>query len=339
LPRRKSTSGWGIILFLSGCALRQEKIRAMWKAPLRGFLLVLVVAAVAILSLALWARYTVYDQDQFVSVVGGLSTDPAIQQVAVTRSMAEIDNQVAIQTAKQGLSPTIAITYQMFRPQIEQGIITALNSPAYKPYWVAALRQLHGPLTDLLKGNDTPNLKQTGNQIQINLYPAYELALQNLGPQVTTLLDQLQLSPDNLWFTVLEGDQLAQVQRYVRLFNRMLAVAIIVSVLAAIGYVLLSSRKLRAMGWLLLAIGLGLLIQRFALQYGKEQLVNALSDPNERSAAQVFYDTLVGDLRRFELYALIVGIGVAVAIFLVDYFMVQKKLQEVDATVESGTPA
>jgi hypothetical protein len=227
----------------------------------------------------------------------------------------------------------------MFRPQIEQGIITALNSPAYKPYWVAALRQLHGPLTDLLKGNDTPNLKQTGNQIQINLYPAYELALQNLGPQVTTLLDQLQLSPDNLWFTVLEGDQLAQVQRYVRLFNRMLAVAIIVSVLAAIGYVLLSSRKLRAMGWLLLAIGLGLLIQRFALQYGKEQLVNALSDPNERSAAQVFYDTLVGDLRRFELYALIVGIGVAVAIFLVDYFMVQKKLQEVDATVESGTPA
>ena len=92
-----------------------------------------------------------------------------------------------------------------------------------------------------------------------------------------------------------------------------------------------SSRKLRAEGWLLLAIGVGLLIQRFALEYGKRQLVEALKDTNERSAAQVFYDTLVGDLRQFELYALIVAIGVAVAIFLVDYFMVQKKLQEVDA--------
>lgn len=311
--------------------MRQEKIRAMWKAPLRGFLLVLVVAGVAVLSLALWARYTVYDQDQFVSVVGGLSTDPAIQQVAVARLMTEIDNQVATQTAAQGLSPTVSITYQMFRPQIQQGIIQALNSPAYKPYWIAALKQLHGPLTDLLKGNDTPYLKQTGNQVQVNLYTAYELAQQNLPPQALQLLQQVNISSDNLWVTVLEGDQLARVQRYVKLFNRTLALAIIVLVLSAIGYVLLSSRKLRAVGWLLLAIGVGLLIQRFALEYGKRQLVEALKDTSERSAAQVFYDTLVGDLRQFELYALIVAIGVAVAIFLVDYFMVQKKLQEVDA--------
>ncbi len=206
-----------------------------------------------------------------------------------------------------------------------------MNSPAYKPYWIAALKQLHGPLTDLLKGNDTPYLKQTGNQVQVNLYTAYELAQQNLPPQALQLLQQVNISSDNLWVTVLEGDQLARVQRYVKLFNRTLALAIIVSVLSAIGYVLLSSRKLRAVGWLLLAIGVGLLIQRFALEYGKRQLVEALKDTSERSAAQVFYDTLVGDLRQFELYALIVAIGVAVAIFLVDYFMVQKKLQEVDA--------
>jgi hypothetical protein len=308
----------------------------MWRAPLRGFFLVLVVASVAILSLAHWARYTVYDEHQFVSVVGGHSTDPAIQQVAVTRLMAEIDNQVTVQTAKQGLSPQIAITYQMFRPQIQQQITTALNSPAYKPYWIQAIRELHTPLTSLLKGNDTPNLKQTGNQVQLNLYPAYELASQNFGPQVTTLLAQLNLSPDNLWFTVLEGDQLAQVQRYVRLFNRMLAVGIIVSVLAGIGYVLLSSRKLRAMAWLLLAIGLGLLIQRWALQYGKQQLVDALKDSDERAAAGVFYNTLVGDLRHFELYALIVAIGTAVVIYIVDRFMLQKKLQDVDAAVQPG---
>lgn len=303
----------------------------MWKAPLRGFLLVLVVAGVAILSLALWARYTVYDEDQFVSVVGGLSTDPAIQQVAVERLMAEIDKQVATQTAAQGLSPTISITYQMFRPQIQQGIITALSSPAYKPYWIQALRELHDPLANLLQGNDTPNLIQTGNQVQVNLYPAYQLAQQNFGPQVNELLAQLNLSPDNLWFTVLQGDQLAEVQRYVRLFNRMLAVGIIVSLLSAIGYVLLSSRKLRAMAWLLLAIGLGLLLQRFALEYGKEQLVESLKAANERNAAQVFYDTLVGDLRQFELYALIVAIGAAVVIYLVDYFLVQKQLREADA--------
>jgi hypothetical protein len=320
-----------------GPASHQEKVRAMWKAPLRGFFLVLVVAGVAILSLALWARYTVYDEDQFVSVVGGLSTDPAIQQVAVTRLMAEIDNQVATQTTAQGLSPSIAITYQMFRPQIEQGIVTALNSPAYKPYWIQALRELHAPLTALLKGDDTPNLKQTGNQVQVNLFPAYELAQQNFGPQVTALLAQVNLSADNLWFTVLEGDQLAQVQRYVRLFNRMLAVGIIVSLFSALGYVLLSNRKLRAMAWLLLAIGLGLLIQRFALQYGKQQLAESLKDPNERNAAQVFYNTLVGDLRRFELYALIAAFGVAVAILLIDYFMVQKNLRELDATVQRGT--
>lgn len=305
----------------------------MWRAPLRGFLLVLVVAGVAILSLALWARYTVYDEDQFVSVVGGLSSDPAVQQVAVTRMMAEIDQQIATRTAEQGLSPSIAITYQMFRPQIETGIVTALNSPEYNPYWIEAIRQLHRPLTDLLKGNDTPNLKQTDNEVQVNLYPAYQLAQQNLPPQAVALLAQVNIASDSLWITVLKGDRLVQIQDYVRLFNRLLAVGIIVSVLSAIGYVLLSSRKLRAMGWLLLAIGIGWLIQRAALELGRRQLVDALKNPDERSAAQVFYDTLVGDLRQFELYALIVAVVVGVAIYLIDRFMVQKQIQEADAAV------
>lgn len=307
----------------------------MWRAPLRGFFLVLVVAGVAILSLALWARYTVYDEDQFVSVVGGLSTDPAVQAVAVDRMMTEIDRQITTQTAAQGLSPTIAITYQMFRPQIEQSIVTALNSPQYKPYWIEALRQLHGPLTDLLKGNDTPYLKQTGNQVQINLQSAYVLAQQNLPPQAVQLLDQVNLGSDDLWITLLEGDTLSRVQEYVRLFNRTLALGIIVTVLAAIGYVLLSSRKLRALAWLLLAIGLGLLIQRFALEYGKRQLVDALDNANERGAAKVFYDTLVGDLRDFELYALITAVVVAVVIFLGDRYMLRQNPREANPAIEA----
>ena len=111
----------------------------MWKAPLRGFLLVLVVAGVAILSLGLWARFTIYDQDQFVQVVSGLSSDPAVQQAAIERTMAEIDRQIQERTATQALSPTIALTYEMFRPQIEAGIMQALQSPQWQPIWNQAL--------------------------------------------------------------------------------------------------------------------------------------------------------------------------------------------------------
>ncbi len=311
----------------------------MWRAPLRGFFLVLVVAGVAVLSLALWARTTVYDEDQFVAVVGGLSTDPAVQAVAVDRVMTEIDQQIAQRTATQGLSPAVTITYQMFRPQIQQGIVAALESPTYKPYWIQALRELHGPLTDLLKGNQTPTLKQTGNQVQVNLYSAYELAQANLPPQVLRLLDQLEISSDSLWVTVLEGDQLARIQQYVRIFNRALGVGIIVSVLSAMGYVVLSSRKLRAIAWLLLAVGVGLAIQRYALEIGKQQLVESLTDATERNAAQVFYDTLVGELRQIEFYALVVAIGAAVSIYLADRFIVQKKLRENDRAVALDSPA
>jgi len=311
----------------------------MWRAPLRGFFLVLVVAGVAILSLALWARNTVYDENQFVAVVGGLSTDPAVQSVAVEQIMTELDRQIAERSATQGLSPTITITYQMFRSQIESGLVSALQSPAYQPYWIESLRQLHGPLTDLLQGNSTPYLKQTGNQVQVNLYSLYALAQQNLPSQALQLLDQIDISSDSLWITVLEGDQLAQVQRYVRLFNSTLALGIIVSVLAAVGYVLLSNRKLRAVTWLALAIAVGLALQRYALELGRRQLVDALRDGNERSAAQVFYDTLVDDLRQFELYALIVAVAVAVAIYLADRFLVQKKLREEDRAVALESPA
>lgn len=303
----------------------------MWRAPLRGFFLVLVVAGVAILSLALWARNTVYDENQFVAVVGGLSTDPAVQSVAVEQIMTALDQQIAERAATQGLSPTVAITYQMFRPQIESGMVSALQSPAYQPYWIEALRQLHGPLTDLLQGNSTPYLKQTGNQVQVNLYSAYTLAQQNLPPQALRLLDQLDIPQDSLWITVLEGDQLAQVQRYVRLFNSTLALGIILSLLSAIAYVLLSNRKLRAVAWLALAIGVGLALQRYALELGRRQLVDALRDSNERSAAQVFYDTLVGELRQIELYALIVAVAAAGVIYIVDRFVVQKRAAKTGA--------
>jgi hypothetical protein len=305
----------------------------MWKAPLRGFLLVLVVAGVAILSLGLWARYTVYDQDQFVSVVGGLSTDPAVQQVAIERTMSEIDRQIEQRTATQALSPTIAITYEMFRPQIETEVTRALQSPQWQTIWIQALRELHGPLTDLLKGHDTPYLKQTDNQVQVNFFPLYEQARARLTGQPLALLDQLNLTRDNLWVTFVQGDTLAQVQQYVRLFNRILAVGIIVSVLSAVGYVLLSSRKLRAMVWLFLAIGLGWLIQRFALEFGKQQLINALEEDSQRNAAQRFYDTLVGDLRTFELWALIIAGVTALVIFLFDRYYMQKKVNEPDAAI------
>lgn len=305
----------------------------MWKAPLRGFLLVLVVAGVAILSLGLWARYTIYDQDQFVEVVGGLSTDPVVQQVAIERTMSEIDRQIEERTASQALSPTIAITYQMFRPEIEAGITEALQSPQWQPIWIQALRELHGPLTDLLKGNDTPYLVQTDNEIQINFFPLYEQAKTQLEAQGITLLDQLALTRDDLWISLLKGDTLVEIQDYVKLFNEILAVGIIVSVLAGIGYVLLSSRKLRAMAWLLLAIGAGWLIQRIALEIGRRQLVDALQDGNQQDAAQRFYDTLVGDLRSFEVWALIAAVVVAVAIYVFDRFYMQKKVNEPDAAI------
>ncbi len=305
----------------------------MWKAPLRGFLLVLVVAGVAILSLGLWARYTIYDQDQFVEVVSGLSSDPVVQQVAIERTMAAIDQQIQERTASQALSPTIAITYQMFRPEIEAGITQALQSPQWQPIWIQALRELHGPLTDLLKGHDTPYLVQTDNEVQINLFPLYEQAKIQLDAQGITLLDQIALTRDDLWISLLKGDTLVQVQDYVRLYNQLLAVGIIVSVLAGVGYVLLSSRKLRAMAWLLLAIGLGWLIQRFALELAKGQLVESLEDENQRNAAKTFYDTLVGDLRAFEFWAVVVAAGVGVAIYLFDHFYMRRKVNEPDAVI------
>lgn len=305
----------------------------MWRAPLRGFLLVLVVAGVALLSLGLWARFTVYDEDRFVDVVGGLSTDPVVQQAAIQRTMTEIDRQVEERTATQALSPTIAITYQMFRPQIENGITSALNSPQWQPIWIRALREVHGPLTDLLKGHDTPYLVQTDNEVQFNLFPLYEQAKVQLTAQGITLLDQIALTRDDLWVTLIKGDTLVQVQDYVRLFNEILAIGIIVSVLAGIGYVLLSNRKLRATGWLLLAIAVGWLIQRIGLELGRQQLVEALDDVNQRNAAELFYDTLVDDLSDFGLWALIVAAIAAVAIYLFDHFYMQKKVNEPDTAI------
>ena len=86
-----------------------------------------------------------------------------------------------------------------------------------------------------------------------------------------------------------------------------------------------------AMAWLVLAIGVGWLIQRVALEIGKRQLVDELDTGSERGAAQRFYDTLLGDLRTFELWALIAAVVAAAGIYLFDRFYMQKKVKEIDA--------
>ena len=56
-----------------------------------------------------------------------------------------------------------------------------------------------------------------------------------------------------------------------------------------------------------------------------QQLVDSLDGQNEQDAAQRFYDTLVGDLRTFEVWALIAAVVVAVVIYLFDHFYMQPK--------------
>lgn len=305
----------------------------MWRAPLRGFLLVLVVVGVALLSLGLWARYTVYDEDQFVSVVSGISSDPAVQDLAVVKIMSEIDRAIEERTASQSLSPTVGITYQMFKPQIQSGLTTVMASPDFQKIWQDALREIHGPFTSLLKGDTTVELDETDNQVRVNLYPAYLQARTKLPDKANQLLDQVNISEDSLWIPVMKGERLIELQDYVKLFNRLLAIGIIVSVLSAIGYVLLSSHKLRSIAWLLLAIAVGWIIQRALLEIARNQLVESLKTDKERDVAQVFYDTLTNDLRQLELYGIIAAIVIAVVIYLVDRYQSKNQTPQIEGWV------
>ena len=111
--------------------------------------------------------------------------------------------------------------------------------------------------------------------------------------------------------------QLVSVQDSVKMFDRLVIVLILVTLIFFVLSIVLSLNRRRTLIELGLGVAAAFLIARAATRRLEQMIVDSITDPTTRGAAKAGISTVLGNLRTIGVWVLVIGIIVAVAAYLV----------------------
>jgi len=184
-----------------------ERMQGVKRHRLRAVAAVLaVVVAVASFSLALpgaWARRTIADADTYLSVVGPLADDPAVQEALsreITTAVFEaLDVQgklTAVLTEKAPqltfLAGPITSSVQGFVQDQVQKIVA---SDQFQQFWTEANRVIQLQVIAVLRGDSTV-VQVQGDRVVLNYLPLVNQALQSASATISQLIGRSLTLPE-----------------------------------------------------------------------------------------------------------------------------------------------
>ena len=308
-----------------------------------GAALLVVLACVSFTAAVpgLWARRNFLDTDRFVSRVGPVVEDPAVQEALTLRLteqlMLLIDPRAFFEEVLPERGQILALPLSGAVEGFVQDQVTSfIASDRFADLWEGAIRVAHEAASRLLRGESEVVVAEDG-QITLNLIPIVDAVLAEitsaspeiLGRQVDipdfTVEDipeqaiarleralDVELPPDFGQITVYDDGKLEAAQIAVDLFNTSVFVLSAVAILAAVLALVVSTRRRRTLLQLCAGIFIGMaLLRRGVFIVNGELRVLPPTDEGQ-SAIAVLSNALFDPLLTFALWALAATAVVAV---------------------------
>ena len=306
-----------------------ERMQGVKRRKLRVVAAVIaLIVAVASFSLGLpgaWARRTIVNESTYLSVVGPLADDPAVQEALareVTTAVFEaLDVQgtlTAVLTDKAPqltfLAGPITTSVQGFVQDQVQKIIA---SEQFQQFWNDANSLIHRQVIAVLKGESDVLLIQ-GDQVVLNYLPLINQALQAASSTISQLIGREltlpEITPDMLpadaiqrldtalgvtlpttfgTLVVFNSDQLPKLQYAVNTAREGLYALVILFFLSAAIAIWVSPRRRRTILQLAVAIAVVTVIERRLGISSVDSVVN-IAKPENQAAVRVIAEALVG---------------------------------------------
>lgn len=271
-----------------------------------------------------WLHDTVLDTDRFVALTAPLVDDPVVQEQLVTVTSAQLDEALAL-----GPLATYVVT----------GISREVYaSDAFADVWAAAMRQVHTRVVALLEG-DSANVQLSDGQIVLNLFPLYQRVAERVNglnfevgdralqvPALTNPEDPdasraelsaalgRTLSPTFGTVPIADATKLETAQTYIKLFDALVVILFIATVLFALLTLALSRRRLPMVA--LLGIGglVALLAARLIVNSAADGISEAIATggPGAIIGGQIVLD-IGQSYREFARIVLLIALIAAVA--------------------------
>jgi hypothetical protein len=312
-------------------------------------LVVLTCISMLVAIVGLWARRNVLDTNRFVDRVDALAADPAVQEALAVRLTDElmtlIDPRAFFEEVLPDRGDILAVPLAnavegFVRDQVESFIA----SDTFQQLLVGVVERAHSLASRVLEGDiDLP--EAADGTVTLNLLPLVEEILARISeaspeifgrqidiPDITVddlpeeaiarLESALQVDLDSRFgqIVVYEKDRLQSVQDAVRIFQAVVVVSVILTVLFAAGALWMSRRRRRTLIQLLVGAALTLVVLRRLLFRVSSDVEDLAKEDVNGAAASAVVDEFVQPLiiATGVLLALF-AIGVAVAVLTGDY--------------------
>ena len=304
-----------------GTTKAKDKGVARWRRIVCGILVVLVCILAPVSVLAVWLHNTVLDTDEYVSTIGPLARDSAVQEAIATRvtnslvASTDIEARVArVLPARAPISAPAVV--EGIKEVVHEFTLRLVQSDQFATLWEQANRRAHTQLVAVLQGKNVGNIETENGQVVVRLGPVVDRvkgALENAGINVFSGVEAERV---NSQVVLLDSDQLSKAQDAVDAFDKLVLVLPILTIAFFVIAVLLSGNRRRTIlrTGLGLALGAALLLTLFNV--GRSVYLNALpADVNEAAAAHV-YDQLLDFLRIALRSVFVLGLITAIGAWL-----------------------
>ncbi len=320
--------------------------RQRWRKRLVLVLVVLTSIATLTSVIGVWSHRTIMNTDAWMDIVGPLADDPAVTDavsVALTKQVFEL-----VQPAdriKEALPPKASFLAEPIttavQGYVEQGVAQVLQSDQFKTFWNRANREAHESAIALLRGQPVLGFQAAEGVVTFNFLPLISRTLQFIAGKAPGLLGDRAIPditdstppaqarqeltsalglpvPDTFGvITVFKSDQLLQAQQAVKLFDGLVILMLVVTVVLLVATLALSRNRRRTTIQLAVGVVLAMALGDAAINAFQKQIVALISGESAKRAGIVAISGLVQELKVTTHLLIGVGLIVMAVMFLI----------------------
>ncbi|MBY8876744.1 hypothetical protein [Actinacidiphila acidipaludis] len=302
--------------------MRRHRVRSFFSA-----LLITLAAVLAPLSaVSVWVADEIADTDRYVATVAPLASDPDVQ-AAITAQvtdavMKKIDlnsllSNVApsdrpdLESALGALSDPLNSGLEGF---VHQTVASFVASDAFARIWTQLNRQAHAAFVGALTGDSNTAVQVRGDTVTLDLAPVVDQVKNQLaggGLGVASVIPTVHTD-----FTLAKSEDIKNVRTGFRILELAGNWLPLVTVVLAVGGVLLAVHRRRAVVTTALAVAVAVAVLGIGLTVFRVVYLNHLPGAANERAAGAVYDQLVRFLRLTIRVVFVLGVVVALGAWL-----------------------
>jgi len=253
-------------------------------------LIILGCIALTLANFSNWARDTLIDTDSFVAAIGPMSQNPVIVDAFSDAIVEGVSEELGITPLER---PSVLVRLGILdQPLVEkvqelisEAISTVILSDEFNEIWVRAIEIIHDSLVIVLSG-DSPYIYAEEGIVYLDFSELLDEILNLLGLKNISLFEP---GADVLQFALVESDSLAEVQRVLRMLDRIAFLSFVIMILCFGGAVALSMRRRRTIITMGIGIAVVMLISLVLFAMGESYILASIVDPafNDLDTIQV----------------------------------------------------